>query len=390
MPVFKAYFTVIRKAIPSLIVYFMLFVMMATIFTRMVGSSSSPTSFTPDKNDISIQSAETSVLIDGLTAYLSQSANIIPIDSGKDSLEDALFFGRVDDVLHIPAGFTAQLMSGESVMQIERASNALSGSSVNIDMCISRYLELARLYVLNEPGITQTALVDRVAKDLTAQAQVDVLSSDAQVKAGDITDTFRYMAYSIIAILIMGITSIMLAFNKPELARRNQCAPMSPSKMNLQLFAGNLIFTVAVWAVLGLITYFLSGQPDFGPNLLLLYLNTLVFSITALAIAFLAGKFIKRQIAQAAVANVVSLGMSFISGIFVPQFLLGDTVLKIASFTPSYWYIKAVETIKNISVYNLENLRPVFEAMAIQLAFAAACLVVALVASKQKRQNANA
>jgi hypothetical protein len=38
----------------------------------------------------------------------------------------------------------------------------------------------------------------------------------------------------------------------------------------------------------------------------------------------------------------------------------------------------------------LENLRPVFEAMAIQLAFAAACLVVALVASKQKRQNANA
>jgi ABC-2 type transport system permease protein len=336
MPVFKAYFTVIRKAIPSLIVYFMLFVMMATIFTRMVGSSSSPTSFTPDKNDISIQSAETSVLIDGLTAYLSQSANIIPIDSGKDSLEDALFFGRVDDVLHIPAGFTAQLMSGESVMQIERASNALSGSSVNIDMCISRYLELARLYVLNEPGITQTALVDRVAKDLTAQAQVDVLSSDAQVKAGDITDTFRYMAYSIIAILIMGITSIMLAFNKPELARRNQCAPMSPSKMNLQLFAGNLIFTVAVWAVLGLITYFLSGQPDFGPNLLLLYLNTLVFSITALAIAFLAGKFIKRQIAQAAVANVVSLGMSFISGIFVPQFLLGDTVLKIASFTPSY------------------------------------------------------
>ena len=390
MPVFKAYFTVIRKAIPSLIVYFMLFVMMATIFTRMVGSSSSPTSFTPDKNDISIQSAETSVLIDGLTAYLSQSANIIPIDSGKDSLEDALFFGRVDDVLHIPAGFTAQLMSGESVMQIERASNALSGSSVNIDMCISRYLELARLYVLNEPGITQTALVDRVAKDLTAQAQVDVLSSDAQVKAGDITDTFRYMAYSIIAILIMGITSIMLAFNQPELARRNQCAPMSPSKMNLQLFAGNLTFTVAVWAVLGLITYFLSGQPDFGPNLLLLYLNTLVFSITALAIAFLAGKFIKRQIAQAAVANVVSLGMSFISGIFVPQFLLGDTVLTIASFTPSYWYIKAVETIKNISVYNLENLRPVFEAMAIQLAFAAACLVVALVASKQKRQNANA
>jgi ABC-2 type transport system permease protein len=141
--------------------------------------------------------------------------------------------------------------------------------------------------------------------------------------------------------------------------------------------------------LLGILAYILSGQKGIGPNLLLLYLNTLVFSITALSIAFLAGKFIKGYGAQSAVANVLSLGLSFISGIFVPQFLLGETVLKIASFTPTYWYIKAVEAIKDLSVYSFTNLKPVFADMLIQLAFAAACFIIALVASKQKRQNAN-
>jgi ABC-2 type transport system permease protein len=219
--------------------------------------------------------------------------------------------------------------------------------------------------------------------------RVDMVSGSAWAEAVDATDTFRYMAYSILAIMIMGVTSIMLAFNKPEVARRNQCAPVSPAKMNAQLFAGNLIFTASVWALFGVITYVLSGQPGFGPNLLLLYLNTLVFSIAALSIAFLRGKLIKSPIAQSAVANVVSLGISFLSGIFVPQFLLGDTVLKIASFTPGYWYVKAVETIRDISVYSPQNLRPVFTDMLIQLGFAAALFVIAMVISKQKRQGAD-
>jgi ABC-2 type transport system permease protein len=389
MPVFKAYFLVIRKILPSLIVYFSIFVVMATIFVKVVGGGTMPTDFRAVRNDIVIQSADDTALVAGLTEYLGQNANIVTLGNKGDSLEDALFFGRVDDVLIIPAGFTESFMSGGNTLQLERTSNALTGSAVNTDLLIGRYLDLARLYVLNVPAISQEELVGNVARDLGEAAPVSIASSTTQLKTGDVTDTFRYMAYTIIALLIMGITSIMMAFNKAEVARRNQCAPISPAKMNVQLFAGNLIFTLAVWFLLGILAYILSGQKGIGPNLLLLYLNTLVFSITALSIAFLAGKFIKGYGAQSAVANVLSLGLSFISGIFVPQFLLGETVLKIASFTPTYWYIKAVEAIKDLSVYSFTNLKPVFADMLIQLAFAAACFIIALVASKQKRQNAN-
>lgn len=385
MPVFKAYFTVIRKNVAALIVYFVVFAVMATVFIKIFGGGGAE-DFTAVRNDIVIRSADDTPLVEGLIDYLGQHANIVPL-AESDSLEDALFFGRVDDVLIIPEGFTESLMSGSDGVQLERSSSSLTGSAVNTDLLIGRYLDLARLYILNVPDISQQALVFSVARDLDNTVTVETAASATQLKAGNVSDTFRYMAYTIIAILVMGITSIMLAFNKPEVSLRNRCAPVSPAKINMQLFAGNLIFTLAVWVVLGILAFFLSGQTGIGPNLLLLYLNTLVFSIAALSIAFLAGKFIKGYGAQSAVANVLSLGLSFISGIFVPQALLGETVLKIASFTPTYWYIKAVETISDLSVYSFENLRPVFTDMLIQLGFAAAFFILALAASKQKRQS---
>jgi ABC-2 type transport system permease protein len=368
-----------------LIVYFVVFAVMATVFVKIMGGGGAE-EFTTVRNDIVVRSADDTPLVEGLIDFLGQHANIVPL-AEDDSLEDALFFGRVDDVLIIPEGFTESLMSGSGEIRLERTSSFLTGSAVNTDLLIGRYLDLARLYILNVPGISQEALVTRVARDLDNAVKVEIAANAAQFKAGDVSDTFRYMAYTIIAILIVGVTSIMLAFNKPEVSLRNRCAPVSPAKVNMQLFAGNLLFTLAVWALLGVLAYLLSGQTGISPNLLLLYLNTLIFSIAALSIAFLAGKFIKGYGAQSAVANVLSLGLSFISGIFVPQALLGDTVLKIASFTPTYWYIKAVETISDLSVFSFENLKPVYTDMLIQLGFAAAFFILALAASKQKRQS---
>lgn len=91
---------------------------------------------------------------------------------------------------------------------------------------------------------------------------------------------------------------------------------------------------------------------------------------------------------MSAAANVVALGCSFISGVFVPQEMLGDTVLNIASFTPTYWYIKANSAIAETVEFSFKNLTPIYTDMLIMLAFAVACIAVALVIMKQKRTSA--
>ena len=53
------------------------------------------------------------------------------------------------------------------------------------------------------------------------------------------------------------------------------------------------------------------------------------------------------------VSNVIALGMSFLSGVFVPIEFLGDGIIKVAHFLPAYWYIMGARLIDsgNIKVH---------------------------------------
>jgi ABC-2 type transport system permease protein len=135
-------------------------------------------------------------------------------------------------------------------------------------------------------------------------------------------------------------------------------------------------------------SFIMYGSYMFTANGLLLLLNSFVFTLAALSISFLIGNIIKSKGAMSAAANVFSLGTCFIGGVFVPQELLGKTVLTIASFTPTYWYVQSNNDIANIANFKMENLMPIFSNMLIVFGFAVAVLAVTLVVIKQKRVSA--
>lgn len=120
---------------------------------------------------------------------------------------------------------------------------------------------------------------------------------------------------------------------------------------------------------------------------LLFLLNSFVFTLAVLSISYLIGNVVKSKSAMYAAANVFSLGTCFISGVFVPQALLGKTVLTIASFTPTYWYVKSNNDIANMVNFKIEKLMPIFVNMLIIIGFAVAVLAVTLVVIKQKRMT---
>ena len=117
---------------------------------------------------------------------------------------------------------------------------------------------------------------------------------------------------------------------------------------------------------------------------LLYALNSLVFVIIALSIGFLLGNICDSKIISP-ISTVISLGCAFLGGSFVPQEVLGENVLKIARIIPSYWFVKANDTIAETGVFTSGALKEIFGYMGIQLCFAAAFLAVALVVIKRKR-----
>ena len=86
------------------------------------------------------------------------------------------------------------------------------------------------------------------------------------------------------------------------------------------------------------------------------------------------------------VANIVALGSSFLCGIFVPLWLMGDFVKNIAQFLPAYWY-----TVNNnmISGFTGEAIKidTYWKNMGIQGLFVLAILAIFFVCSTKRKSN---
>jgi ABC-2 type transport system permease protein len=255
-----------------------------------------------------------------------------------------------------------------------------------MDLQIDQYLNLAALYLDSLPGLTADDLAAKIDRDMAAEASVTLMTADGSQNVNKMTFFFIYLTYSIMAVMILGVTSIMLVFNKSDLRRRNLSSPVNPLRFNLQLVLGNLIFALAIWLLMSLLSLLLGSQPVNIKQFMILSLNALIFTMTALSFSFLVSQFIGSRAAQQSIANVFSLGACFVSGVFVPQDMLGKTVHTIASFTPTYWYVRAVNEIGGLSSFTLQTLQTAGTYMLIEIGFALALLAVSLAVIKQKRQ----
>ncbi len=392
MKVFKVYFKIIRSNLPMLSIYIVIFMLFAVILS-MYGGGSSTNTFTEVKNRVMIINHDDSTpLTDGIKDYLGEKSIIVPTAKDEYAIKDALFYEDAAYILTIPEGFSEDFLTGEHKLSLGKMAVPNSQAGVQLDMLIEKYLNNFNLYVeakgiipTDEAALIETAAL--VKDDLSKETDViwtGAAPKDSIFKAGAF---FSYLPYSMLSIMILAVSSIMQVFSKGDLKKRMQCAPTPATRINLELLLGNLCFAVVVWIFMTILALLLTGTSIVDNRMQLMILNALVFSITALSLSFLLGYLIKGPGAQHSVANVVALGTSFISGVFVPQSLLGDTVKHVASFTPTYWYVTAVSDITALNSFSWADTRSIYMGMLIQFVFAAAFLVVALVLGRQRKRK---
>jgi len=386
MVVYKAFFKIILKNLAQLMIYIVVFVSLA-IGLANTNFSNQNTSFTETKVNIAfINYDDSSRIVEGLREYLSRNTNIVTIQDDSKSLQDALFFREVEYIVRVPKGFSEDLIKGNEV-QLEKSSVPASATGIHLDNLINKYINTVRIYTTNM-NLSEEQLLSYVNNDLEQKTEVRLNNSlEEIIKNTRRAYYFNYMSYAIFSVLILGVCTVMIVFNNSDLRRRNLCSPVRLKYMNFQMVLGNLSFAVLTWFVTTFTSFILYGSFMFTPKGLLFLLNSFIFTLAALSISYLIGNVIKNRNAMSAAANVFSLETSFISGVFVPQVLLGKTVLKISSFTPNYWYVKSNNIISTLESYSLESLTPVFINMLIVMGFAVAVLSVALVMIKQNRMS---
>lgn len=387
MQVFKACLKIIRHNATAMMIYlgiFIVFVVMITIWNPQTKAED----FTLSKPRVTIINEDISNLVsEDLVSYLSTFAVIADIEDKEENLTDALFFRQTEYILRIPIGFGAAFLSGKNNLELIRTTLPDSYQGAYIDQLINKYLSTAQLYFSSDPNRDIKATLTQVRSDLAISANISVESANSGLSFNSLIYFFIFLAYSATAIMILGVTSLMISFQNQDIKRRNFSSPLKLTDYNLQLILGNLMFALASGILLSLTSlFFFSSLPD-TKRWLLLVLNTFVFIFTITCMSFLLSQFIRSRGAQQAAANVVSLGTCFISGVFVPQEMLGDNVLAAASFTPTYWYIRAVRLVQHNEHIKLLEANNFTQSLMIQIAFATAFIVVALVAARSRRQS---
>ncbi|HEY8365248.1 MAG TPA: ABC transporter permease [Haloplasmataceae bacterium] len=387
MPVYKAYFKIIKHYLPQLLIYIVVFTALSIAFAQ---SSSSNTDITFSETKVKvafINYDNDSPITEGLKNYLNKTVNLIDLPDNKKTLQDALFFREVEYIIKIPQGFTESLYN-EELVQIEKSTVPDSTSEIYMDILINKYLNTAKLYIKYIDDMSYEELINNIENDLDKKTEVIINEAVTEInKSDNRIFFFNYLAYALLVTLILGVSCVLLVYNKTDIKRRNLCAPISNRSMNFQLILGHLSYALLTWFVLILTSFIFYGSSMFTLKGLLFVLNSLLFTLVSLSISYLVGNVTNNQNVVSAATNIIALGSSFISGVMVPQAYLSDTVLKIASFTPTYWYVKSNNIIINLVNYNMDNLKPILINMLIIIGFTIAYITISLVVVKQKRMS---
>lgn len=397
MRVFKACFKITRRNLATLAVYLVVFTMLLVVMT-MFYSQENTANFETQRPTIAVINRDGDTpLTQSLASYLETTAHVKPLADDKEKITDALLNGAVRCVFIIPNGFTQAFLAGADA-RLDKMVIQGYADGVYADMIVSRYLQTAALYRTALPGSDWQQIAQHIEDDLNTGAQLELKSlSDTKPLSFTITIFYRMLGYILPVLLILAISTIMISMNRQKIRMRMACSPLRQSAFNTQVGLYTLVVSVGcllISTLTGLAIYAKDLKGVNGAQLGMLTLNSLCLMLIGMSIAFLAGTFIKKASIQNACANFLALGLSFLGGIFVSASLFSPTMLRIAQFTPLFWYGKAVDDISSITAFTVETLAPVFTSMLIELAFAIAIFAVAVLLIRQRngtgRQNRKA
>ena len=389
MPVFKLCLKIINKNKLLMMIYILTFVMVSLIVMSFNKQDDSIKEYSDTKVSIAILSEEDTALTKGLEKELSKIAKIEQLDKDQDDLtetiQDALYFRALHMVIRIPKGFTSSVLSGQPAI-VETITVPGSIESIQVKLLINQYMHLTKLYVSSGSANDADALAASIESAMGSASKVQMIESNPKAVQGDLMPFFfNYLAYSYMFVMILGVSGIMLVMGRKEIKWRNACSPMSSLKLSIQFLLAIALFALGVWMILIMLCLVLDMRNAFKINTLYFMINSMIFGISVLGLSFLLGSLIKGKEASSAIANIVTLSSCFLSGVFVPQAFLGESVLRVASYFPTYWYVKANNRIAEITQFNFNSLEEILGIFLIELGFALAFMILALAVGKRNQ-----
>ena len=152
-----------------------------------------------------------------------------------------------------------------------------------------------------------------------------------------------------------------------------------------ELLLAVVVFGLVIFAVFLLMGTAICGKIFWTTPHLGYYLsNMAVMILVSLSLSYVIAMLANGPEALSGIVNSISLGMSFLCGVFVPLEVLGEGVKSAAHFLPFYWYERANLMLTEFPALSHSQLTEFLGFLGIQAAFAVAFLSLGAAIHKKK------
>jgi len=383
MTVFKGFLIIAKRNIAMFLIYIFIFFTICLLY-NLTAPEQSQAVFESSSVEIGIVDLDRSELSVGFTDYLAGVHNVTMLENDKALLQESLLYRDVEYLITIPSGFESQLSLG---IQLEVTTVCDIPQSSYVGQMINWYLSGAEALI--GAGYTVSDAIQILKDSASVQADVTVVSSQyVQAVLPPYAPQYVVLPYITIAITCFTLGSITMEFYKPDILRRLNASIVSPFRRNIEFLSGYLVFGLAIWIFFNIVPLLLyGGQFIRDPNFIWHLANSFALVLSGLGITAILGLFVRRQEVLTALVNIISIGMSFLCGVFVSLDVLSEKITNISRFLPVYWYESVTMILLSHKELTPANLSAVVTGIGIQLLFTAVFIALALVLGRVRSRE---
>lgn len=339
MIVFKTFLKILNKNKMIVILYTAILLVFAGF---NIETNETSMSFTPTKPDIYIiLEDEEEGLTKNLIDFLDKNSNH---KTQIKNLDDALFYRDINMIIKIPYGYRKSILN-KKPLEIEIKSTKDYQASL-MELLLKKYLNVQELYLNIYQN--ESDLINHINETLKKEISFEITTKLDTLALEKAKYYYNFSNYAILAGLIYVVCLILCFFKEENIQKRTIISSMNYKKFNRILLLSNALFAIGLWFLYVILSFIFVGNIMFSLHGLFYILNSLIFCLCALSIAFFIGNTIKNKDAINGIVNVIALGSSFLCGAFVPVEFLPKSVISFSKILPSYWFINTNELLSSM------------------------------------------
>lgn len=343
MNLFKNFFLLLRKNAMVIIIYTTIFLVLILGMSSVYGGDTDYM-FEQENYDICYIDNDNSELTRGLISYLGSNHNLTDVkDNDPASVQDLLFFRIYMHEITFDEGMEKRVLNGEdtSVNYISGLPSGAQGYVLSEQ--VNDYISTYKTYI--EMGYDKSEAASKTTEVLNDHANVTVIHDTSEENLNENVTIFvasQYYWYALFSSICFSAGVVIISGMEDSLASRIEASPVSRTKRN---FINGICICLSGLVVYGLFVILMlavgrdsSNWKEFGWVYLI---NGLLATLTCCSITGFLTSFKVKEKSLNIITNIIGMSFAFLGGEFVPQSILGDNVIAVAKFLPTYWFIRA-------------------------------------------------